>query len=236
MKLLLLSNSTNAGESYLFYPKNHIQRFLGEKPVQALFIPYAAVTFSFDEYEKKVKERFQEIGHDIVSIHHFKNPEEAVLQAKAIVVGGGNTFQLLHLLQKSRIVEAIRKKVLEGKPYIGWSAGSNVACPTICTTNDMPIVETDGLQAFNLVPFQINPHYTDVVAPNFSGETRDQRIAEYLAANHLRTVVGLREGTMFLLDNHVLKLVGPHKAKIFKLNDTPYELGEKDDFSFLLNI
>jgi dipeptidase E len=235
MKLLLLSNSTNSGESYLFYPKAHIQRFLGEMPVQALFIPYAAVTFSFDEYEKKVKERFQEIGHDVVSIHRYGNPENAVQDASAIVIGGGNTFQLLHLLQKNRIIEAIRRKVLNGTPYIGWSAGSNVTCPTICTTNDMPIVETNGLKSFNLVPFQINPHYTDVVPSNFSGETRDQRIAEYLAANPSRTVVGLREGTMFLLNNTTLKLIGPHKAKIFKINETPYELGEKDDFSFLLN-
>ncbi|HEX2936622.1 MAG TPA: dipeptidase PepE [Bacteroidales bacterium] len=235
MNLLLFSNSTNAGEPYFSYPLPYIRQFLGAKPLQALFIPYAAVTFSFDEYEAKVKERFLSIGHDLISIHHFNNPMEAVENAEVIVTGGGNTFHLLRLLQQNKLIEPIRKKVLNGTPYIGWSAGSNVTCPTICTTNDMPIVEPNGFKAFNLLPFQINPHYTDIVPHGFAGETRDQRIAEYLAANPAISVVGLREGTLFRYENGKLGLQGPYKAKIFKAGEPAFELSESDSFQFLMN-
>lgn len=235
MNLLLFSNSTNAGEPYFSYPLPYIRQFLGEKPIQALFIPYAAVTFSFDEYEAKVKERFQSIGHDLVSIHHFNNPVDAVENARVIVTGGGNTFHLLRLLQQNKVIEPVRKKVLGGTPYIGWSAGSNVTCPSICTTNDMPIVEPAGFKAFNLLPFQINPHYTDIVPPGFAGETRDQRIAEYLSANPGMTVVGLREGTLLRYVNGELRLHGPHSAKIFKAGEATFELSDKDSFQFLMN-
>lgn len=234
MKLLLISNSTNPGEQFLDYPKYHIQSFLGNKPVKAVFIPYAAVTFSFDEYEKKVKERFNEIGHDVVSIHHFDRPVEAIKSAEAVVVGGGNTFHLLRNLQLKGLLSVIRERVLAGTPYIGWSAGANVSCPTICTTNDMPIVETDGLKALNLIHFQINPHYTDFVPAGHGGETRDQRIGEFLIANPEVTVAGLREGTMFKYENNDLQLIGNKPVKIFKANTQAYELDAASDFSFLM--
>ncbi|MDD4416841.1 MAG: dipeptidase PepE, partial [Proteiniphilum sp.] len=141
MKLLLISNSTNPGEGYLEYSKNHIKDFLGKKAINAVFIPYAAVTFSFEEYEEKVNTRFAEIGHHVTSIHRFLNQVEAIENADAIVVGGGNTWQLVRMLQDNKLTKAIRKKVKKGTPYIGWSAGSNIACPTLMTTNDMPIVE-----------------------------------------------------------------------------------------------
>ncbi|PKP20618.1 MAG: dipeptidase PepE, partial [Bacteroidetes bacterium HGW-Bacteroidetes-21] len=192
MRLLLISNSTNAGEAYLNYPKHNIKAFLGEKPVKALFIPYAGVTFSFDDYEAKVKSRFNEIGHDIVSIHHFANPVEAVENAEAIVVGGGNTFHLLKLIHENGLTEPVRKKVLAGMPFIGWSAGSNVACPTIMTTNDMPICDPKGFDAFNFVPFQINPHYLDAHPDGHAGETREQRLEEFIIANPETYVLGLR--------------------------------------------
>jgi dipeptidase E len=234
MRLLLFSNSTNAGETYLSYTMPYIRNFLGDKPLKALFIPYAAVTFSFDEYEAKVRERFNEIGHDVVSVHHFDNPEQEIIQAQVIVVGGGNTFHLLRLLQQNHIIASICNRVKAGIPYIGWSAGSNLTCPTICTTNDMPIVETTGFKAFGFLPFQINPHYTDIVPVGFAGETRDQRIAEYLKANPNSTVVGLREGTLFKYENDELRLFGSSPAKIFKANEIPYELNAADNFSFLL--
>jgi dipeptidase E len=234
MRLLLFSNSTNAGESYLSYPMPYIKEFLGEKPQMALFIPYAAVTLSFDEYESKVKARFNEIGHNLISVHHFNNPVDAVNQAEIIVVGGGNTFHLLRLLQKNHLVESIYNRVTNGIPYIGWSAGSNITCPTICTTNDMPIVETEGFSAFGLIPFQINPHYTDIVPVGFAGETRDQRIAEFLQANPNATVVGLREGTFFKYEHRELHLGGSYPAKIFRTNTAPYELNSADSFTFLL--
>ena len=216
MRLLLISNSTNPGEPYLDYPKNNIKSFLGKTPVKALFIPYAAVTFSFDAYEEKVAERFREIGHGIISIHRFSDPVAAVKNASAIVVGGGNTWQLLKMIRDNKLIEAVRQKVIGGTPYIGWSAGSNVACPTISTTNDMPITEPDSFMAFNLVPFQINPHYLDANPAGHAGETREQRIEEFIEANSGIFVAGLREGTMLLLDNEKLTLIGPRKVRVFK--------------------
>jgi dipeptidase E len=234
MRLLLISNSTNSGEEYLGYPKEAIKEFLGKSPVRALFIPYAAITFSYDDYEKKVRERFIETGHDIISIHHFADPREAVNEAAAIVTGGGNTWMLLKLLNENRLIEAVREKVISGTPYIGWSAGSNVACPSIRTTNDMPVVEPGPFKAFNLIPFQINPHYLDVNPSGHAGETREQRIEEFIEVNPGIYVVGLREGTMMLIDESGIKLIGRTKARIFIKSEAPRELGEGDDLSFLL--
>jgi dipeptidase E len=234
MRLLLISNSTNPGEPYLDYPKNHIREFLGSKPVKALFIPYAAVTFSFDAYEEKVAERFREIGHDIISIHRFSNPVAAVKEASAIVVGGGNTWKLLKMIRDNKLIESVREKVLSGMPYIGWSAGSNVACPTIMTTNDMPVVEPDSFKAFNLIPFQINPHYLDANPAGHAGETREQRIEEFIVANPGIFVAGLREGTLLIRNDQNIRLLGPRKVRIFKNGLPPVELGPEEDLSFLL--
>ena len=235
MKLLLISNSTMQGEPYLDYPKHEIQKFLGDKMVTAVFIPYAAVTFSFDLYESKVEERFAEIGHHITSIHHFSDPVEAIQNAEAIVVGGGNTWQLVRMMHDNRLMDAIRRKVNQGTPYIGWSAGSNVACPTLQTTNDMPVVDPKGFDCMGLVPFQINPHYLDANPAGHGGETREQRIEEFLEVNPGITVVGLREGTMLKCENNSLKMIGSRNARIFKKGIPPEELSENDDFSFLLN-
>jgi len=234
MRLLLISNSTNAGEAYLDYPKHNIREFLGETSVKALFIPYAAVTFSFEDYAKKVSERFNEVGHSIDSIHRYSDPVDAVKNAEAIVVGGGNTFHLSKMLHENGLIEPIREKVKSGTPFIGWSAGSNVACPTICTTNDMPIVEPQSFKAFDLIPFQINPHYLDANPEGHAGETREMRIEEFIEANHDVYVVGLREGTMLSVENNTIKLIGPRNARIFKKNLTPYELGANENFNFLL--
>ncbi|MBA4321351.1 MAG: dipeptidase PepE [Odoribacter sp.] len=234
MKLLLISNSTNPGEQYLDYPKNNIKEFLGNSPVKALFIPYAAVTFSFDDYEKKVSERFREIGHDIISIHRFSDPVKAVREANVIVVGGGNTWKLLKLIRDNKLIEIVHEKVLAGTPYIGWSAGSNVACPTIRTTNDMPVTEPDSFSSFNLVPFQINPHYLDSNPAGHAGETREQRIEEFLEINPGIYVVGLRESTMLVVENNSMRLAGPRKARIFLKGTLPVELSTDDDLSFLL--
>ncbi len=233
MKLLLISNSTMPGEAYLDYPKKEIRRFLGEKKMHTLFIPYAAVTFSFDEYESKVQERFSEIGHYITSIHHFSDPLKAVGEAEAIIVGGGNTWQLVRMMHDNNIMEPIRKKVLEGIPYIGWSAGSNVACPTLRTTNDMPIVDPLGFECMNLIPFQINPHYLDHNPEGHGGETREQRIVEFLEINPDIYVVGLREGSMLKYENNHLSLIGSCSARIFRKGRTVMELYAGDDFNFL---
>ena len=157
MRLLLISNSTNAGEAYLEYPKRQIADFLGGVR-QVAFVPYAAVTFSYDDYLTKVQARFSELGIDVRSVHRESDPVRMLSQAEAIVVGGGNTFALVKAMQEQGLLRVIRERVPEGVPYVGWSAGSNVACPTICTTNDMTIVEPATFTAAGLVPFQINPH------------------------------------------------------------------------------
>ena len=234
MKLLLISNSTMQGEPYLDYPKTDIKNFLGLKKVHALFIPYAAVTFSFDLYESKVEERFAEIGHYITSIHHFPDPVKAVEEADAIVVGGGNTWQLVRTMHDNGVMEAIRRKVMEGIPYIGWSAGANVACPTLRTTNDMPIIDPHGFNCMNLVPFQINPHYLDFNPEGHGGETREQRILVFLEVNPEITVVGLREGTMLKYEDNRLSLIGNHSARIFRNGTEPLELNSEEDFNFLI--
>ena len=234
MRLLLISNSTMAGESYLEYPKGNIQKFLGEKPVKALFIPYAGVTFSFDEYEEKVKSRFNEIGHDIVSIHHFDNPVQAVKEAEAIVIGGGNTFNLAKMMQENGLIEAIGERVKEGAPYIGWSAGSNMACPTIKTTNDMPIVEPMSFNVLNLIPFQINPHYLDAHPDGHGGETREDRIREFVELNQEMYVAGLREGCMFLFENGKLSHIGNKGCRVFKYGADAFELSSNDNFDILM--
>ncbi len=234
MRLLLISNSTNPGEPYLDYPKHEIRKFLGNKTVKVLFVPYAAVTFSYDDYETKVAERYNEIGHEIISIHRCADPVKAVEQAEAIAVGGGNTWQLLDEIYRNGLIEPIRKKVLSGTPYMGWSAGSNVACPTIMTTNDMPVVEPPSFKAFNILPFQINPHYLDANPEGHAGETREQRILEFIEANPGVTVVGLRESTMLLLNDKKMSLIGARPSRIFKKGEPIRELTPNDDFSFLL--
>lgn len=234
MKLLLSSNSTMPGEEYLGFPIPHIQKFLGNKPVKALFIPFAAVTFSFDEYEAKVNEAFARVGHSVVGIHHFENPLKAIEQAEAIVVGGGNTWQLVRMLHDQNLMMPIRRKVQSGTPYIGWSAGSNVACPTLRTTNDMPIIDPTSFNTTGLIPFQINPHYMDANPDGHAGETREQRIREFIEINPLTFVVGLREGTLLKLESDKLDLIGNHSARIFRQGMEPLELNAGDDFKFLM--
>ena len=234
MRLLLISNSTNAGEAYLDYPKHNIHDFLGEKCVKCLFIPYAGVTVTWDDYEKKVKNRFNEVGHDIVSIHHFDDPVKAVEEADCIVIGGGNTWKLLHDMHANKLIEPIRKKVLGGTPYIGWSAGSNVTCPTLMTTNDMPIIDPLGFDALNLIPFQINPHYLDKKVEGHGGESREDRILEFIEVNRDVYVAGLREGCMFVVEGDKMRIIGKRNLRLFKYGEETREIAPTEDFTFLL--
>lgn len=234
MKLLLISNSTMPGEPYLDYPKHEIARFLGEKPVNVLFIPYAAVTFSFDQYVEKVAERMQEIGHTVVGIHTFPNEVDAVLEAEAIMVGGGNTWQLVRMMHDRNIMQAIREKVMGGTPFIGWSAGANVACPTLRTTNDMPIIDPKSFNTMHLVPFQINPHYLDAHPEGHAGETREQRIREFTEINPGVYVVGLREGSMLHRNGAQLNLLGNKPVRIFRKDDDPREVYPGEELHFLI--
>ena len=233
MNLLLISNSTNAGEEYLKYPIAEIAKTL-QGVSEVVFIPYAAVTFSYDEYEAKVQNRFNEIGIKVRSIHHALNKRNFLRNAEAVVIGGGNTFALLKKMQEEDLLDVIHRRVKGGMPYIGWSAGSNVTCPTICTTNDMPIVQPESFRAIGLVSFQINPHYLDANPVGHAGETREQRILEYLEANRSRYVVGLREGCMLRIDDNGIELIGSRPMRIFKKGQPTYEVNPGDDISFLL--
>ena len=233
MRLLLISNSTNAGEEYLAYPMGRIGEFLtGIKRV--CFIPFAGVTFSYDAYQAKVQKRFSELGIEVQSIHKAGDMLKAVAEAEAIVVGGGNTWRLLQCLQEHGLISAIRERVMAGLPYVGWSAGSNVSCPTIRTTNDMPIVEPKDFGAFNLVPFQINPHYLDANPAGHAGETREDRIMEFIELNQSTYVVGLREGTMLRLVDSKLELIGPRPARIFHHGQSPREVQPGESLQILL--
>jgi dipeptidase E len=138
------------------------------------------------------------------------------------------------MIRENRLNDVVRRKVLEGTPYIGWSAGSNVACPTIKTTNDMPVVDPGSFEAFNLVPFQINPHYLDSNPAGHAGETREQRIEEFIEENPGVYVAGLREGTMLLREGEKLNLIGRNNLRIFRKGILPFESGSEDDLSFLL--
>ncbi|MDD3108729.1 MAG: dipeptidase PepE [Alistipes sp.] len=233
MRLLLISNSTNAGEAFLAYPQRELASFLAGVS-EVLFIPYAAVTFSYEEYLLKVQARFRALHITVRSVHRESNPAQAVRQAQAVVVGGGNTFALLGRMQQEGLIAAIRERVEEGMPYVGWSAGSNVACPTIGTTNDMPIVEPASFFALRLIPFQINPHYTDEVLQGHAGETREQRILEYIEANPSMYVVGLREGSILRLEGDALSLIGSRPMRVFRQGESPRELSSGEDLSFLL--
>lgn len=241
-RLLLISNSTMAGESYLDWPKQHIKDFLKEDVKRVLFIPYAGVGLSedglqasYDAYEAKVKAVYDELGYEVYSIHKEADPVKAVEEAESIAVGGGNTFHLVGMLHENKLMEPIRKRVEAGMPYMGWSAGSNVACPSLMTTNDMPIFEPASFKTLNLIPFQINPHYLDANPDGHAGETREQRIDEFMKINREVTVVGLREGCLLQVEGERMLLKGKHSLRIFKHGQEPKELNAKDILDFLLN-
>jgi dipeptidase E len=218
-----LSNSRNFGGGYLDHAEEWIRAFLGEHAKRALFVPYAGVTLSWDDYAANVAERFGRFNVHVTSVHKVKHAVREIESADAIIVGGGNTFHLLKQLYDNGTLWAIRERVLAGVPYIGWSAGSNVACPTIRTTNDMPVVEPSRLDAMRLVPFQINPHYTEEVIANHGGETRMQRIAEFTKLNPGVEVIGLREGSALRVVHGVVTLLGPHPVKVFRDDSEPVE-------------
>ena len=233
MNLLLISNSTNAGEEYLQYPIERIGAFLAGVE-EVAFVPYAAVTFSYEAYEAKVAARFGQIGVRVRSVHGQSDPREAIRRAQAICVGGGNTFALAEKMQEQGLVREIADKIASGTPYVGWSAGSNVTCPTICTTNDMPIVQPESFDAIGAVKFQINPHYLDANPEGHAGETREQRIMEYIEANPDRWVAGLREGCMLHLHDGRMELIGSRPMRMFKKGVEPFEVAAGDDLGFLL--
>ncbi len=241
-KLLLISNSTMAGEEYLGWPRQYISDFLHQYKVKKVtFVPYAGVNLSlesldasYDVYTQKVASVFKTFNIEIESVHQTNDPVAMIKNAEAIAVGGGNTFHLVAKMHETGIMQAIREKAENGTPYMGWSAGSNVACPTLKTTNDMPIIEPESFNTLNLVPFQINPHYLDANPQGHGGETRQQRIEEFLAINRETKVLGLREASMLLIENNTMKLLGSRKLRLFEFGKEPIEFEPGTDLSFLL--
>jgi dipeptidase E len=234
-RLLLISNSTNSGEEYLGWPRKLITDFFNGKEVsRVLFIPYAGVSISYDEYTEKVRLVFEKLGLEIYSIENEPNRIEAINQAEAIAVGGGNTFHLVYMMHKLRLMEPMAERVNAGVPFIGWSAGANVACPSMKTTNDMPVIEPESFDCLHLVPFQINPHYLDANPEGHGGETREQRILEFLEVNPEITVVGLREATALRVEGRTMQLLGSRSMRIFQHGIEPVELKPGNDASFLL--
>jgi dipeptidase E len=219
--LLLVSTSQTYGTGYLDHcAPEVVELFGGLKRV--LFVPFAL--YDRDAYATKARERFEKMGYGLDSVHEADDPRRAVEEAEAIFIGGGNTFRLLETLYRLEMIDPIRRRVEAGAPYMGTSAGSNVAGATIKTTNDMPIVEPPGFDALALVPFQINPHYVDPEpGSTHMGETRETRIREFLEEND-QTVVGLREGAMLRIEGPLAVLRGARGARIFRRGHDPEEV------------
>ncbi len=235
MKLLLLSSSRVADTEYLEHANSYIKTHLGTTIRSVLFIPYAGVSIGFDSYADKVEQVFSQLGYQLSSVHTYADPISAVNEAEAIVVGGGNTFCLLNSLYQNNILEAMRTRIASGVPYIGWSAGSNIAGETIKTTNDMPIIQPPSFDALSLLPFQLNPHYIDGNPPGHQGETREQRIEEFLMVNPDKKVVGIPEGTALRLENEKLTYCGEKEGFLFSRENGKQIVQPDQDLSFLLS-
>lgn len=220
-RILLLSSSTISGSSYLDYAESEIIAFLGDLP-QVLFVPFALA--DEESYTRRVSERLGRMSYKVEGLHRATNPREAIERAAAIFIGGGNTFRLLKRLYDLELLSPIRERVKAGGPYLGSSAGSNVAAPTICTTNDMPIVQPPSFAALGLVPFQINPHYLDPdPASEHKVEMREERILQFLEEN-ATPVIGLREGAWLRVEDRKCLLGGVTGARWFERNQEPKEL------------
>jgi dipeptidase E len=234
MKVLLISSSTVHGSGYLDHAETEIRDFLGDEVKRVLYVPFALL--NHDAYAASAQQRFAKMGYELSSIHTATNPKQVVKYADAIFVGGGNTFRLLKALYDLDLLEPIRQRVSGGMPYMGSSAGANVAGPTIKTTNDMPIVEPPSFAALNLVWFQINPHYVDA-DPNSThmGETREQRLLQFLEENST-PVAAIREGAMLRIENGVTMLKGSSGARIFRQGFEPVETLPGDQLDALLQL
>jgi dipeptidase E len=219
-RILLISNSTVYGRDYLDHVAPEIEDFLGQNK-SVLFFPFAL--FDRETYAAKAQARFAKMGFTLQSVYQVSDPQRAIEEADAIFIGGGNTFRLLKVLQDFDLLKPIRQCVREGTPYIGSSAGSNVAGPTIKTTKDMPIVQPRSFDSLGLVPFQISPHYLDPdPASTHMGETQEERILQFLEENET-PVVGMREGSWLLCENGAITLKGETGARIFKRGQAPME-------------
>jgi len=224
MQLLLLSNSTS-DKGYLAHALDLIAA-LAQGAREAVFVPYAGVSRSWDAYEAVVGEALSPIGMAVRSVHRAADPAAAVREAEVVLVGGGNTFSLLHHCRRNGVLAALKSRERAGLRFVGWSAGANLACPTICTTNDMPVIDPGGLDALGFVPFQINAHYTNASLPGHRGETRDQRLAEFLVLNPATPVLALPEGDWLRAAGASITLGGGRPAYWMRHGHEPVTLGD----------
>ena len=230
-RILLVSNSTVYGLGYLDHVEQQIKSFLGSAR-KVLFFPFAL--FARDAYAAKAKARFGAMGYSLKTIHAVSDPRRAIEQTDAIFIGGGNTFRLLKALEDLDLLDPIRRKVKGGAPYIGSSAGSNVAGPTIKTTKDMPIVQPCSFDSLGLVPFQISPHFQDPDPDSrHMGETQEERIVQFLEENET-PVVGIREAAWLVCENGAVTLRGEAGARIFRRGDVPVEAKPGDNITQLV--
>lgn len=230
-RILLISNSAVYGRGYLDHVEEEIKALLGHAKT-VLFFPFAL--FDRDGYAAKAKVRFAAMGYAVEPVQATNNPQTAIEQTDAIFIGGGNTFRLLKALQDLDLLEPIRRRVKNGTPYIGSSAGANVAGPTIKTTKDMPIVQPRSFDSLGLVPFQISPHYLDPdPASTHMGETQEERILQFLEENET-PVVGIREGAWLLIENGAVTLRGQTDARIFRRGHAPVEITPGTEISELV--
>ena len=230
---IIASTSTLYGGTYLSYILPTLEtHFKGIS--ELVFIPYARPGgISHDEYTSLVKKAFKNIEIEVKGLHEFEDPIKGIKEAKALFTGGGNTFLLVTMLYKTRVMEVLRDAILAGTPYLGTSAGSNICGLTMNTTNDMPIIYPPSFKTLGIIPFNINPHYLDP-DPNskHKGETRETRIKEFHAFNS-PPVVGLREGSWLEVYKNKITLKGTLDARIFEKNKTPYEVATNTDLSEL---
>jgi dipeptidase E len=220
---------------YLEAAVPEIADFLGNKPLNIAFVPFAAVGTDAESYTNMVRKGLSALPYIITTVT-AENAAALIGAADVIMVGGGNTFKLLHDLYAHDLMTLIKDKVQSGIPFIGWSAGSNIAGATICTSNDMPIINPGSFEALGFLPFQINPHYYNQPVSGFNGETRNQRLTEFVQLNPAVPVVGLPEGTALLLENGELKLLGA-AAVLFHWQQNAVqqqELKTGDDLNFLM--
>lgn len=230
-RLLLISNSTLYGSGYLDHVERELRDFVGNT-ARIVFVPFAV--HDRRAYAAKADERFRKMGLSLRSIHDVSNMNRAIDEADAIFVGGGNTFRLLKGLYDHDLLASIRGRVAAGMPYIGSSAGSIVACPTLKTTKDMPVVQPPSFEALGLVPFQISPHYLDPdPSSTHMGETQEERITQFLEEN-TEAVVGLREGSLLRVNEGTVTLKGTNTARIFRCGEEPVEAAPGSNLCELL--
>jgi dipeptidase E len=223
-KLFIASTSTIHGSGFLEYLVDELEVFFKNSST-IIFIPYARPGgISHDLYTEKAKQVFKKINKNIIGIHEFDNPREAILNAEAIFTGGGNTFVLVNQLYKNNLIDALKESIVSGTPYLGTSAGSNICGLTINTTNDMPIIYPPSFKALAVVAFNINPHYLDPDSNSkHMGETRETRINEFHTYN-TQPVVGLREGCWIEVLGNEITLKGNENSRVFEYNKKPIEM------------